>query len=130
MMAGARCPRCGAGIGTGSSFCPYCGAQLGQAMGQPAGPMGQPMAQSTGSNYATAGVPGRLVPQFSGNSYIVDQTILAIRDMSGQPIAQIHKKWVSVRDSYCVEILNTSMDPYMIISYAISLDHTEKKEKH
>jgi len=50
--------------------------------------------------------------------------------MSGQPIAQIHKKWVSVRDSYCIEILNSSIDPYMIISYAISLDHTEKKEKH
>src|SRR6266571_1733499 len=196
MMAGARCPRCGAGIGTGSSFCPYCGAQIGQAMGQPAGPMGQPMAQTTGPAYGTSYAQGRLVPQFSENSYIIDQKILAIRDTfgikdrngsllayvkqqlvsfgpkfwyedtngqmlgekwwmenasgqeiakmkgniwehdyniqdtSGQPIAQIHKKWVSVRDSYCIEMLNTSIDPYMIISYAISLDHTEKKEHH
>ncbi len=231
MMAGARCPRCGAGIGTGSSFCPYCGAQIGQAMDQPAGPMGQPMAQTMGPASGTSYVQGRLVPQFSGNSYIIDQKILSIRDtfgikdrngsllayvkqqlvsfgpkfwyedtsgqklgeihgkvltirptyeiynaqgqmvaqvkkklvsmlgekwwmenssgqeiakmkgniwehdyniqdMSGQPIAQIHKKWVSVRDSYGIEILSTSIDPYMIISYAISLDHTEKKEKH
>jgi uncharacterized protein YxjI len=230
-MAGARCPRCGAGIGTGSSFCPYCGAQLGQAMGQPAGPMGQPMGQSMGASYAPQYSQGRIVPQFGGNAYIIDQKILAIRDTfgvkdrngnllayvkqqlvsfgpkfwyedtsgqrlgeihgkvlavrptyeiynsqgqlvalvkkkivsllgekwwmedssgqeiakikgnvwehdytiqdtSGQPIAQIHKKWVSVRDSYCVEIYNPSIDPYLVLSYAISLDHTEKKEHH
>src|SRR5207302_4678652 len=83
MMAGARCPRCGAGIGTGSSFCPYCGAQIGQAMGQPAGPMGQPEAQTRGPAYGTSYAQGRLVPQFSGNSYIIDQKILAIRDTFG-----------------------------------------------
>src|SRR5437667_11799014 len=83
MMAGARCPRCGAGIGTGSSFCPYCGAQIGQAMRQPAGPMGQPMAQTTGPAYGTSYAQGRLVPQSRGNSYINDQKILAIRDTVG-----------------------------------------------
>src|SRR5579864_8534705 len=211
MMAGARCPRCGAGIGAGSPFCPYCGAQLGQAVG----PMGQPMGQPMGAPYARQYSPGRIVPQFSGNAYIIDQKILAIRDtfgvkdrngnllayvkqqlvsfgpkfwyedsggqrlgeihgkvlavrptyeiynsqgqmvaqvkkkivsllgekwwmedssgqeiakikgnvwehdytiqdMSGQPIAQIHKKWVSVRDSYGIEIFSTSIDPYLI----------------
>jgi len=227
-MSGARCPRCGAGLGTGSSFCPYCGAQLGQAMGQP---MVQPMGQTMGASYNMPSGQGRIVPQLNTSAYIIDQKILAIRDtfavkdrsgnllayvkqqllsfgpkfwyedtngqklgeihgkvltvrptyeifdaqgqmvaqvkkkivsflgekwwmenssgqeiakmkgniwehdyniqdMSGQPIAQIHKKWVSVRDSYGIEIFNTSIDPYLILSYAISLDHTEKKEKH
>ncbi len=70
---------------------------------------------------------GQEIAKMKGNIWEHDYNI---QDMSGQPIAQIHKKWVSVRDSYCIEILNTSIDPYMIISYAISLDHTEKKEKH
>src|SRR6266568_2639013 len=53
-----------------------------------------------------------------------------MENSSGQEIAQIHKKWVSVRDSYNVEILNPAMDPYLVLSYAISLDNTEKREKH
>src|SRR5437660_12913277 len=83
MMGGTGCQRCGAGIETGSAFCPYCGAQNGKAMGQPAGPMGQPMQQTTGPAYGTSYAQGRLVPQFSGNSYIIDQKILAIRDTFG-----------------------------------------------
>lgn len=46
----------------------------------------------------------------------------------GAQIAQIHKKWVSIRDAYCVEMQNPSFDPYLVLSYAISLDHSEKKE--
>lgn len=53
-----------------------------------------------------------------------------IQDMGGQPVAQIHKKWVSVRDSYGVEMLNPQWDPYLVLSYAISLDNTEKREHH
>ncbi len=46
----------------------------------------------------------------------------------GSQIAQIHKKWVSVRDSYCIEIQSPTLDPFLVVSYAISMDHTEKKE--
>lgn len=53
-----------------------------------------------------------------------------VQSPDGQQIAQIHKKWVSVRDSYCVEIQNASFDPYLVLSYAISMDHAEKKEDH
>jgi uncharacterized protein YxjI len=53
-----------------------------------------------------------------------------VQTPEGSPIAQIHKKWVSVRDSYCVEIQNPSFDPYLVLSYAISMDHVEKKEDH
>ncbi len=49
----------------------------------------------------------------------------------GSIIAQIQKKWVSVRGSYCIEIQNPTLDPYLVVAYAISMDHTEKKEdKH
>lgn len=51
-----------------------------------------------------------------------------MQDMNGQAIAQIHKKWVSVRDSYNLQMLNPSFDPYLALAYAISLDNTEKKE--
>jgi len=53
-----------------------------------------------------------------------------VQSPDGAQIAQIHKKWVSVRDSYCVEIQNPSFDPYLVLSYAISMDHAEKKEDH
>ena len=51
-----------------------------------------------------------------------------IQDPSGAPIAQIHKKWISVRDSYGLQMLNPLFDPYLAVSYAISLDNTEKRE--
>ncbi|HZY94604.1 MAG TPA: LURP-one-related family protein [Candidatus Bathyarchaeia archaeon] len=51
-----------------------------------------------------------------------------MQDLSGGPIAQIHKKWVSVRDSYGLQMLNPTFDPYLAISYAISLDNAEKRE--
>ena len=70
---------------------------------------------------------GQEIAKMKGNIWEHDYII---QDMSGQAIAQIHKKWVSVRDSYGIEILNASIDPYLVLSYAISLDHTEKKEKH
>ncbi|OLB72284.1 hypothetical protein AUI06_01745 [archaeon 13_2_20CM_2_52_21] len=70
---------------------------------------------------------GQEIAKIKGNVWEHDYYI---QDTSGQPIAQIHKKWVSVRDSYNVEILNPAMDPYLVLSYAISLDNTEKREKH
>jgi len=70
---------------------------------------------------------GQEIAKVKGNIFEHDYYI---QDMSGQPIAQIHKKWISVRDSYGVEIFNQSFDPYLVLSYCISLDNTEKKEKH
>ncbi len=51
-----------------------------------------------------------------------------MQDPSGARIAQIHKKWVSVRDSYGLQMLNPTFDPYLALSYAISLDNAEKRE--
>src|SRR6266851_3438285 len=113
MMAGARCPRCGAGIGTASSFCPYCGAQLGQAMGQPLGqPMAQPMGQTMGTSYNMPSGQGRIVPQLSTNAYIIDQKILAIRDTfavkdrSGNLLAYVKQQLLSFGPKFWYEDTN------------------------
>ncbi len=113
MMTGARCPRCGAGIGTGSSFCPYCGAQLGQALGQPMGqPMARPMGQTTGPSYNMPSGQGRIVPQLSTNAYIIDQKILAIRDTfavkdrSGNLLAYVKQQLLSFGPKFWYEDTN------------------------
>jgi uncharacterized protein YxjI len=67
---------------------------------------------------------GREIAKINGNVLAHDYFI---QDISGQPIAQIHKKWVSVRDSYGIEMLNPAFDPYLVLSYAISLDNTNEK---
>ena len=68
---------------------------------------------------------GQEIAKINGNVLAHDYYI---QDMAGQPIAQIHKKWVSVRDSYGIEMLKPAFDPYLVLSYAISLDNTEKKD--
>lgn len=70
---------------------------------------------------------GQRIAKIKGNIWEHDYTI---QDMNGGAIAQIHKKWVTIRDSYSVEVLNPSFDPYLVLAYAISLDNTEKREDH
>ena len=101
--------------------------EIYNAQGQMVAQVKKKLVSMLGEKWWMENSSGREIAKMKGNIWEHDYNI---QDMSGQPIAQIHKKWVSVRDSYCIEILNPSIDPYMIISYAISLDHTEKKEKH
>jgi uncharacterized protein YxjI len=44
---------------------------------------------------------------------------------SGGIIAQIHKKWASIENSYGIEILRQDFDPFLILSYTIAMDFTE-----
>jgi uncharacterized protein YxjI len=44
---------------------------------------------------------------------------------SGAIIAQIHKKWASIENSYGIEILRQDLDPLLILSYTIAMDFTE-----
>ncbi len=78
-----------------------------------------------GSEWWMEDSSGQEIARIKGNVWEHDYFI---QDPSGQAIAQIHKKWVSVRDSYCLEILNPAFDPYLLLSYAIAMDNTEKKE--
>jgi len=83
--------------------------------------------QLIGSQWWMENSSGQEIAKVHGNILEHDYKVQA---PDGTQIAQIHKKWVSVRDSYCVEIQNPSFDPYLVLSYAISMDHTEKKEDH
>lgn len=51
-----------------------------------------------------------------------------IQTPSGETVGQVHKKWVTVRDSYCIEIMSTRLSPFLVISYAIALDHVEDRK--
>src|SRR6266436_5932360 len=83
--------------------------------------------QLIGSQWWMENPSGQEIAKIHGNILEHDYKV---QTPDGSQIAQIHKKWVSVRDSYCVEIQNQSLDPYLVLSYAISMDHAEKKEDH
>ena len=78
-----------------------------------------------GSKWWMEDASGREIAKIKGNVWEHDYQV---QDPSGGAIAQIHKKWVTIRDSYSVEMLNPAFDPFLVLSYAISLDNTEKKE--
>lgn len=68
---------------------------------------------------------GQKTATIKGNIWESDYDI---QDMSGQKIAQIHRNRAVVKTSYSVEIFNPAFDPYLILSYTISLAHHEKVE--
>ncbi|HZY47110.1 MAG TPA: LURP-one-related family protein [Candidatus Bathyarchaeia archaeon] len=83
--------------------------------------------QLIGSQWWMENSSGQEIAKIHGNILEHDYKV---QSPDGTQIAQVHKKWVSVRDSYCVEIQNPSFDPFLVLSYAISMDHAEKKEDH
>jgi uncharacterized protein YxjI len=38
-------------------------------------------------------------------------------------IAQVHKKWTSIRNSYNIEMLSEDLTPYIVIAYAVTMDY-------
>lgn len=56
-----------------------------------------------------------------------------IQSPSGDQVAQIHKKWISIRDGirfvpvtyYRIEIWSSDIDAYVIEAYAIAMDHVQ-----
>lgn len=78
-----------------------------------------------GSEWWMEDASGQEIARIQGNLWEHDYYI---QEPSGSAVAQIHKRWVSVRDSYNVEMLNPTFDPYLAISYAIAMDHAEKRE--
>lgn len=67
---------------------------------------------------------GTEIARIKGN---ITEHNFSIQSPSGTEIALIHKKWVSVRDSYGIEILSQELNPYVAVAYAIAMDHTEFK---
>jgi uncharacterized protein YxjI len=77
-----------------------------------------------GSEWWLEDTSGKEIARIKGN---ITEHDFTIQSPSGTQIAQIHKKWVSIRDSYGIEILNQDVDPYVIVAYAIAMDHAEYK---
>ena len=40
-------------------------------------------------------------------------------------IAKVHLNWATIRDEYCLEIVNQDLNPLLILGYAIAMDHVE-----
>jgi uncharacterized protein YxjI len=99
--------------------------EIYDAQGKLLGVVKKKILKLLGSEWWLEDPPGQEVARIKGNITEHDFTIQA---SSGATIAQIHKKWVSVRDSYGVEILSTELDPYVILAYAIAMDHVEYKK--
>lgn len=67
---------------------------------------------------------GMEIARIKGN---ITEHNFSIQSPSGTEIALINKKWVSVRDSYGIEILSQELNPYIVIAYAIAMDHAQFK---
>lgn len=78
-----------------------------------------------GSEWWLENASGQEVARIKGN---ITEHDFTIQSPTGTPLAQITKKWVTVRDSG-VEILSSDLDPYTILAYAIAMDHVEYKGK-
>jgi uncharacterized protein YxjI len=77
-----------------------------------------------GSEWWLEDSTGKEIARINGN---ITAHEFSIQNPSGNTIAQIHKKWVSIRDSYGVEIQSREIDPYVILAYAIAMDHAQFK---
>ena len=77
-----------------------------------------------GSEWWLEDSTGKETARIKGN---ITEHEFSIQNPSGTTIAQIHKKWVSIRDSYGVEISSQEIDPYVILAYAIAMDHAQFK---
>ncbi len=77
-----------------------------------------------GSEWWLEDASGKEIARIKGN---ITEHNFSIQSPTGSQVALIHKKWVSVRDSYGIEILSQELDPYVIIAYAIAMDHTQFK---
>lgn len=77
-----------------------------------------------GSEWWLENASGNEVARIKGN---ITEHDFSIQSPSGTEIARIHKKWVSVRDSYGIEVISREVDPYVIVAYAIAMDHAQFK---
>lgn len=77
-----------------------------------------------GSEWWMEDAQGQRLAKAEGNFGGHEYRILA---PDGSLIAQIHKKWVTIRDSYSIEVSRQDFDPFLILSYVVAMDHVERE---
>ena len=82
------------------------------------------MLKLLGSEWWLEDNSGNEIARIKGN---ITEHDFTIQSPSGSEIAQVHKKWVSIRDSYGIEIFRQDITPYIIVAYVIAMDHAEWK---
>jgi uncharacterized protein YxjI len=77
-----------------------------------------------GSEWWLEDSSGKEIARIKGN---ITKHNFTVHSPSGLEIAHVHKKWVSVRDSYAIEILTQDLTPYIVIAYVIAMDNINRK---
>lgn len=77
-----------------------------------------------GSEWWLEDSSGKEIARIKGN---ITEHDFSMQSASGSEVARIHKKWVTIRDSYGIEVLSGEINPYIIIAYSIAMDHAEWK---
>jgi len=77
-----------------------------------------------GSEWWLEDSSGKELARIVGN---VTEHDFSIQSPTGSIVAKVHKKWVSIRDSYGIEILVQDLTPFVIVAYVIAMDHAEWK---
>ena len=67
---------------------------------------------------------GKETARIKGN---ISEHDFTVQSPSGSELARVHKQWVSIRDSYGIEIVGQNIQPYIIVAYVIAMDHAEWK---
>ena len=77
-----------------------------------------------GSEWWLEDSAGKEIGRIKGN---ITEHDFSIQSPSGGEVAQVHKRWVSIRDAYGVEIQSQEIDSYVVLAYVIAMDHAEFK---
>ena len=77
-----------------------------------------------GSEWWLEDSSGTEIGRIKGN---ITEHEFSIQSPSGGQVAQIHKNWVSIRDSYGVEIQSQEIAPFIVLAYVIAMDHAQFK---
>jgi len=44
-------------------------------------------------------------------------------------IAKVHLNWATIRDEYCIEIVQQDVNPLLVLAFAVAMDHVEHSER-